>query len=254
MALLHYQQLGQGDHIILIHGLFGSLENLNMVAKHLAENYCVLSVDVRNHGLSFHENEMGFAVLAHDILDLMDALNIEKAHLLGHSMGGKIAMEFAMTNPERTNKLIIADIAPVTYPAHHQRIIDGLKALDFSTIKRRSDADEQLSHFVESKGVRQFLLRNIKQENDTFSLKCNIHFIAQNYSKLMLGNENNPPFLGETLFIKGGNSNYLLAEHQTLIKKLLPASQLKIIANTGHWLHAEKPHIFNKLVTNFLQS
>jgi esterase len=255
---LNYQQLGQGENIVLIHGLFGSLENLNMVAKSLSQHYCVTSIDVRNHGNSFHQAGMSYEDLAQDVITLLDKLSIESCHILGHSMGGKIAMQIALTFPERVKKLIIADIAPVKYPAHHLTIIKGLQAIDVDKIKKRKDADDQLSHYVENVGVRQFLLRNLAiNEQGEFTFKCNLDNIEQGYHQIMQGLEinernNNATFTGDTLFIKGGNSDYILPEYQKTIISLFPNAKAKVIQGTGHWLHAEKTVAFNKIVADFI--
>jgi len=254
-ARLNYQQLGQGEHIVLIHGLFGSLENLNMVAKILAENYCVTSIDVRNHGNSFHQTGMSYNELAQDVINLLDALAIEQCHLLGHSMGGKIAMQLALTHADRVNKLIVADIAPVPYPANHQTIIEGLQAINFTTVTKRKDADNQLAPYVDNNGVRQFLLRNIAiNDQGEFYFKCHLNNIEQAYPQIMQGleSESGHHFSGATLFIKGGASDYIMPTHQQQITALFPHAKAKIIQGAGHWLHAEKTIAFNKIVLDFL--
>lgn len=252
--LLNYQQLGNGKDIILIHGLFGRLENLNMVAKALSENYRVTSVDVRNHGDSFHDSMMDYPTMAQDIVELMKHLTIDSAIILGHSMGGKIAMELALTSPERVEKLIIADIAPVEYPPHHNQIIAGLKSIDLATINQRKDADKQLAQYVDNIGVRQFLLRNLVSENEQFSFKCNIENIDNNYSQIMKTYHGTSTYNGPTLFIKGANSDYILPEHRAEIVRLFPQSRARIIQGAGHWLHAEKTIAFNRSVESFLDS
>lgn len=252
MPQLNHQIRGQGQPLILIHGLFGSLENLGMVAKPLAEHFKVISVDVRNHGSSFHENNMDYDLLAQDIIALMDDLAIDSAHILGHSMGGKIAMQVALNHSERVKKLIVADIAPVQYPAHHQKIIEGLLSLNFDQITSRKAADEHLAQYVETTSVRQFLLRNLSSNNATLSFKCNVSNIANCYQQIMDSYHGNNRFEKPTLFIKGGNSDYITAEHREIIGKLFPNTSAKIIAGAGHWLHAEKPVAFNKIVLDFL--
>ena len=254
---LNYQQVGQGKHLVLIHGLFGSLENLNMVAKSLSQNYCVTSIDVRNHGNSFHQEGMDYQELAQDVINLLDHLSIENCHILGHSMGGKIAMKIALLFPERLNKLIVADIAPVKYPAHHLTIIEGLQAIDLTQVHKRKDADDQLAKYVPDNGVRPFLLRNIAlNEQRKFEFKCNLNYIAQGYEQIMqsLVSQTEQHFNGDTLFIKGGNSDYILPEHQSAIALLFPKAKAKIIQGAGHWLHAEKTVAFNKIVESFLKS
>lgn len=254
MSLLNYQIRGEGQPIVLIHGLFGSLENLGMVAKPLSEDYQVISVDVRNHGNSFHENSMAFEELATDVINVLEHLTIERSHFLGHSMGGKIAMQIALLYPEKVNKLIVADIAPVHYPPHHQKILDGLLALNFSTLESRKAADEQLAQYVEELGVRQFLLRNLTTKGGQLSFKCNLPFIAHCYPQIMSAFDSHLQFSGETLFIKGGNSDYITSEHREIIGQHFPKSKAKIMAGVGHWLHAEKPTAFTKIVKDFLAS
>jgi|TARA_B110000090_G_scaffold148654_1_gene163115 esterase len=250
--LLNFRQQGSGEHLVLIHGLFGSLENLNMVAKVLATDYCVTSVDVRNHGQSFHQNDMAYDNLAQDIVNLLDHLAIGQAYVLGHSMGGKIAMELALSFPQRVKKLIVADIAPVDYPPHHTKIIEGLKAINLKQVKKRSDADKQLAPYVDNLAVRQFLLRNLININNQYSFKCSIEFIDCCYPQIMQGYQGNAQFNKPTLFIKGGDSDYIQASHRTIINKILPVSSVKIIQGSGHWLHAEKTTAFNKIVSDFL--
>ena len=252
MTILNYTQQGSGKNILLIHGLLGSLENLNMVAKGLKDNYCVTSVDVRNHGNSFQKNAMDYAELAQDIITLLDHLNIDHCALLGHSMGGKIAMQVALDFPKRVSQLIIADISPVQYPAHHQKILEGLKAIDLKSISSRKDADNQLATYVKEQGVRQFLLRNLTSDDNHWQFKCHLDNIIHCYPQIMASYEGQSQFSGPTLFIKGGDSNYILPEHREKIITLFPKSSAKIIQGAGHWLHAEKTNVFNKIVNDFL--
>jgi len=170
-------------------------------------------------------------------------------------MGGKIAMQIALSTPKRVNKLLVADIAPVKYAAHHLTIIKGLQAIDLTKVKKRKDADNQLASYVEDMGVRQFLLRNIAiNEQGQFQFKCNLNNIEQGYPQIMKANvtQAEQHFTGETLFIKGGNSDYITAKHQSAIAALFPNAKAKIIQGAGHWLHAEKTVAFNKIVTDFL--
>ena len=254
MSLLNFQQRGQGPDIILIHGLLGSLENLAMVAKGLVDNYTVTSIDVRNHGSSFHQQGMDYDDLAQDVIYLLDHLAIQNCHLLGHSMGGKIAMRLALQNSNRINKLIVADIAPVAYPAHHKTILAGLNSLDLTQLKTRSQADKQLESYVAELGIRQFLLRNLTTSENKLSFKCNLNNIEQGYPDIMKGYQGSEQFNGNTLFIKGGNSDYILAEHRARILQLFPNSKAKIIQGAGHWLHAERTTAFNKIALDFLQA
>ena len=250
--ILNHQIRGEGQPLFLIHGLFGSLENLGMVAKPLSEHFKVISVDVRNHGSSFHKDTMTYQEMADDILSLMTHLHIDKAIFLGHSMGGKIAMQLALSHPDKVSKLIVADIAPVSYPAHHQHIINGLQSLDFNEITTRKAADQALSQYVENQGVRQFLLRNIAVDKQGLSFKCNLEGIANNYAEIMKAFDPQLHYDGPTLFIKGGDSDYITSQHREIIVQHFPNSKAKIVAATGHWLHAEKPIAFNKIVKDFI--
>lgn len=253
MPILNFQQSGTGQPVVLIHGLFGSLENLNMVAKGLNDHYGVVNLDVRNHGSSFHQNSMSYAELAQDVIDTLDHLHIPSATLIGHSMGGKIAMQIALDFPQRVNKLIVADIAPVEYPPHHNKIIEGLQLINSNTINNRQHADKTLSNYVEEVGVRQFLLRNLKKVDDRWVFKCHVDFIAQCYSQIVEGYHGNRQFDKATLFVKGGLSDYITQDHQAIIRHLFPNSKAKIIQGAGHWLHAEKTTAFNKIVKDFIE-
>ncbi|WP_286232860.1 alpha/beta fold hydrolase [Thalassotalea sediminis] len=253
MTILHYQQQGSGSDLILIHGLLGSLENLNMVAKPLSLQYKVTNVDVRNHGASPHIDDMNYESLAKDIIDTMDALDITQASILGHSMGGKIAMQVALQYPHRINKLIIADIAPVAYPPHHEKIFAGLNAIELDNIANRKEADATLSAYVPEPGIRQFLLRNLTKQRDHFIFKCNLAFLTHRYAQIMAAYQGNEQFSGQTLFIKGGESQYITSDHRETINRLFPNAKAKIIQGAGHWLHAEKTTAFNKIVGDFLE-
>ena len=252
MSLVNFQQQGSGPDVLLIHGLLGSLENLNMVAKGLIENYRVTSIDVRNHGSSFHENEMSYKNLALDVINVLDHLNIKNTHILGHSMGGKIAMQTALFHPERVNKLLVADIAPVAYPPHHQKILEGLQSLDLGLLKSRKEADIALTPYVNLASTRQFLLKNLQSKDGKLSFKCDLDNIQSCYAQIMTGQNAEQPFNGQTLFIKGGASDYINADHQEHIRSLFTNTHVKIISAAGHWLHAEKTTIFNKIVNDFL--
>lgn len=264
MPLLNYKISCQAtanqtnQTLVLIHGLFGSMDNLNMVARTLSQYFQVVSVDVRNHGSSFHQNSMSYDEMAQDVILLLDHLKIKQAHFLGHSMGGKIAMQIALNHSDYVNKLVVADIAPVAYPPHHTQIMQGLQAIDLANVEKRSDADKQLAPYVPEQGVRQFLLRNLviaKQADGSSkaSFKCALDYIVNCYSQIMVGYQGEQQFSGAVLFIKGANSNYLTSEQQPVIHQLFPNASAKIIADTGHWLHAEKSQVFNQIALHFLQ-
>lgn len=237
--------------IFIIHGLFGSLTNLSTLAKELQETYHVVLIDVRNHGRSPQSEIMTYPDMVADVFELADHLNVEKFSIVGHSMGGKIAMGCALTSPERIKSLVVADIAPVVYPDKHSEVFNGLLLLNFKKIKNRLQANEQLSRYIDSPDVRQFLLKSLQKKGDYFSFLFNLTALAQNYTHIRGWPFKNSTFKQPTLFIKGGSSDYILPEHQDTIMQLFPNARPKIIANTGHWLHAEKAQTFNRLVTQF---
>ncbi|WP_304635200.1 MULTISPECIES: alpha/beta fold hydrolase [Pseudoalteromonas] len=253
--LLNYQQSGQGSHVVLIHGLFGSLENLNVIAKALSENYTVTNIDLRNHGKSFHSDSMNYTVMAADVLELLNHLNINKAHIVGHSMGGKVAMQLALSYPERVEKLVVMDISPVANKPRHSAIFKGLNDVANSAVTDRKAADEILAKQIPELGVRQFLLKSFaKNEQGQYQWRFNLAVLDQQYENILAQLDENDSCLCDTLFIKGNDSDYILAEHRPVIMALFPNSKAKIIHGAGHWLHAQKPFAVNKAISDFLAS
>lgn len=252
--ILHTEITGQGQAIVLIHGLFGSYENLGVIARALAGQWQVVNLDMRNHGRSDWHDSMSYALMAEDVKDTLDHLGLDQVILLGHSMGGKIAMEFALRYPERVDKLILADISPVQNRPRHHEILSALDGIDLNNLQSRQQADQQLALSINETGVRQFLLKSLYKEDEQFRWRFNIKALIANYPQLLEAPTSKGPYTGPTLFIKGAESDYLLPEHQSLIQQLFPNSKAKIIMGTGHWLHAEKPVAFAKIVTDFLLS
>lgn len=254
-SILNCKEQGQGPAIILIHGLFGNLDNLGLLARALCEQYRVISVDLRNHGASFHSCEMSYPAQADDILTLMDQLKIAEATLIGHSMGGKVAMQLAKLAPDRVSRLIVADIAPIAYPhARHQNVFAGLNATLRTPPQNRSEAETILAQHIEIAGVRQFLLKSLAKSEDGWGWRFNVPALEQNYANIMGWPEDERYFKGPVLFIKGENSDYMLSEHSATALAQFPAAKVRVIAGAGHWLHAEKPLLFNKLVVDFLST
>lgn len=245
---------GEGLPVFILHGLFGSSDNLARIAIELEKTYQVYRVDLRNHGNSFHHPEMTYSLMLEDIKKLMLHFNIESASFIGHSMGGKVAMAFALNYPKMVQKLIIADIAPVTYPAHHQTILTALKSVPLERVSNRREAEEFLAKYIEESGVRQFLLKSLDFSNKHVAAwKFNLSAILKNYDNIVSGNDVTQVFEGETLFIAGGNSDYIKPEYKQETMALFPNAQLKIIPETSHWLHAEKPKIFIGICQRFLE-
>jgi esterase len=254
---LNALQRGEGPPVILLHGLFGSAANLGMVARGLAGHFTCWLLDVRNHGQSPHAPGMSYPEMAADVMEFMDARGIASCPVLGHSMGGKIAMQLAMDHPQRVSKLVVADVAPVTYRPHHQDIIAGLALVEQACLQppglaSRAQADAILADKVPEPGVRAFLLKNLqKNAQGEFRLQLNLGAITENYPALGSANAGQP-YAGPVLFIRGGDSDYILPEHRAAVLGFFPQAEVKTVAGTGHWLHAEKPAIFNKLVLRFL--
>ena len=253
---LNYTDQGSGAAVVLMHGMFGSLSNLGSLAKVLAQRYRVLSVDLRNHGDSPHEDEMDLALMASDVVELLDALNLPRAILLGHSLGGKIAMQVALNHPQRVSQLIVADISPVNYPqTNNAPVLDGLSALGRVQVISRRAADELLAEYVPDLMTRSFLLKNLVRKADgEFGLKLNMDSISKNYATSLVAAPSGEPFDGPILFLKGESSAYIQEKHQPVIKAFFPNFELQVISEVGHWLHAEKPDVFNNLVTDFLDA
>jgi len=257
--LLHHLHRGKprddtdpAPAVVLLHGLFGSAANLGMVARGLAEDFSVYSLDLRNHGQSPPHPDMSYREMASDVAEFITSQGLAPCHVLGHSMGGKVAMQLALDYPELVDKLVVADIAPVQYPPHHDHILAGLDAVAAAGVDSRQAADAVLAEYVDDAGVRAFLLKSWQRADDGhFYWLINREAVRNNYEKLGVANKGGR-FEGPALFIAGGLSDYVRPEHREAILALFPNARAKIIEGTGHWLHAEKPAVFNKLVLRFL--
>lgn len=245
----------EAEHVLILHGLFAASDNLLRLGKYLSDRYTVHLIDLRNHGDSPHAEEMSYPLMAEDVYRYIVERDLGKVFVIGHSMGGKTAMQLALSHPEVLNKLIVGDIAPVRYEPSHQNIIDGLTVLQDTPPLNRKQADEVLGQFVDALEVRQFLIKNLRKQADQqgLSLRFNLDAIKKNYLAL-IDAPSGDNFDGATLFIAGQNSDYILPEHQKRTLKLFPSAQLKVIPNASHWLHAEKPEVFNALCARFLAS
>lgn len=251
---LNYVEQGTGSSVILMHGMFGSLSNLGNLARALASNYRVISVDLRNHGDSPHEQRMDLEVMATDIVELMDDLDIRCSTLIGHSLGGKVAMQVAMNHPHRVDCLVVADISPVDYPKqNNNQVVSALVALSEQTVDSRQIADATLAEYDIDAPTRAFVLKNLRRlSSGHFELKLNVESIRANYGNKLVMAPKGEQYSGPTLFIKGQNSAYIQDKHLPIIESLFPSGHLQVIDGVGHWLHAEKPEVFNSLVCGFL--
>ncbi len=239
--------------MLLLHGLFGDGANLGKLATALSCDYCVHSLDLRNHGKSPHHVEMTYLQMMHDVVHYMDQHGIDKSIVIGHSMGGKVAMTLALNYPERVRALIIADIAPVKYTPHHERILEGLRALNIGRIKDRKTADTQLSVYIPDVSVRQFILKSLVKDGSALKWRMNVPAIINNYDAILDAPSGKGPYTGPTLFIAGGNSDYIKPKYRKAVLDLFPEAKTKIIEGAAHWLHAEKPETFHRVCNRFLR-
>ena len=230
----------------------GMLDNWQSLAKDYAEHFEVYIIDARNHGRSPHSSEMNYEVMMHDLLEFCHEHDLSEIYLLGHSMGGKMAMKFAQNFPDFVSKLIIADIAPVSYPIRHDIILKGLESLNLNTIKSRGEAERLLENYIPEIGVRQFILKSSYWlGKGKLALRFNLKAIRENIE--IIGEETTDAmFKKETLFIRGENSNYILNKYQGLIDEYFPKNTVVTLPNSGHWLHAEQPKMFLEETLRFL--
>ena len=254
--LLHSRIIGAGEPLVILHGFLGMSDNWKTLGNQYAENgFQVHLVDQRNHGKSFHDEAFNYDILANDLKEYIDYHQLEPIILLGHSMGGKTAMQFACDFPRLTKKLIVADIAPKFYPPHHQDIINGLQSLNFDNIRSRGEADTELSKHLSQVGIRQFLLKNLYwKEKGQLAFRFNLPVLSTKMEEIGENISSAATYNGPTLFLKGDKSEYVIAPDIPEIKKHFPKALLGTIDNAGHWLHAENPKQFFEKSLTFLHS
>lgn len=248
---LHYQTLGQGQPLILLHGLFGSGDNWGKVAKHFSQHYQVISVDLRNHGRSPHSASQSYSNMADDLLELCETLSLDRIHLLGHSLGGKVAMQFAMRHVDKIDKLVVVDMAMRAYADAHTHLIDAMMAVDLTTLQSRSEVEKALSDSIPQAMVRQFLLMNLIKADSKLAWRINLAALKTNYPSLQLAVGKNAHYERPCLFIRGEQSDYVQDADMEHIKTNFINAQFASLP-TGHWVHAEQPQAFIEVVDNFL--
>ena len=253
--MLHSKIEGSGKPLLILHGFLGMYDNWKTIgAQFASDGFQVHLLDLRNHGRSFHSDEFSYELMVQDIYEYCLANNLEKINIIGHSMGGKTAMLFAVTYPERIEKLIVADIGPKFYPQHHQTILEGLNAIDFSKKPSRSEVEEIMSHYITDFGTRQFLLKSLYwQEPGQLAFRFNLAVFNKKIEEIGKPLSENDVFSKPTLFIRGGKSDYILNEDFENLKKHFPDSTIETIPDAGHWLHAENPKLFCKIASSFLK-
>lgn len=252
---LAYREYGTGQPLIILHGLFGQSDNWNTLAKRFAEKgFHVFTLDQRNHGLSPHSDEWDYQVMANDLNEFIKFHNLENPILLGHSMGGKTVMFYEMLYPGIADKIIVADMAPRAYAAHHDDVLKALNAVDFSDINTRKEAEAVLSQYISDFGTKQFLLKNIYWKEDAskqMDWRFNLKTITEKYDNVGVevpaGSSETP-----TLFIRGEKSNYITASDEKDIADRFKHYTIETVANSGHWVHAEQPEAFFNSVMGFI--
>lgn len=260
---LNYKKLGDsGPAVFILHGLFGMLDNWQTIGRWLSEDFQVYLVDQRNHGKSPHLPELTYGLMAEDLAELMKDLEVPQAIILGHSMGGKTAMRFALDFPEMTEALVVADMGIKTYPAGHDEIFKALFAVDVAAVQSRKEAETQLESLVPEFGVRQFLLKNLSRNKEGgYRWKMNLPVIHEHYDEILKGLEevaadestHAASYEGPTLFLRGSKSGYVSDEDWPAIQEIFPLAKLDQL-EAGHWLHAERPQEFYERFKDFLNS
>jgi esterase len=256
MVKLFYKQYGtQGPYVIIVHGLFGMLDNWHTIAQQMQDQFRIITIDQRNHGHSPHVASMTYDEMAQDIAGLMDELNIYSAHLVGHSMGGKTAMHFANLYPQKIDKLVVVDIAPKAYPNGHAIYFKALFEIIENTIISRKEAELIMDKYVDEPSIKQFLLKSLyRTANGTYTLRMNVAAIYNYYEQISGAVLSSWPFAKEVLFIRGERSNYILPDDENTLHEYYPNCEIITIPNAGHWVHAENPEAFIQVVSKFLLS
>lgn len=250
---LFYRAFGEGEPLFILHGLLGSSDNWVSLGKQFAENYSVIIPDLRNHGQSPHSDLWDYAAMAEDVHVLAENLGLNKVNIIGHSMGGKVAMQIADAYPGFVKKLVVADISPKQYPVQHRTILDGLSNIKLEELSGRREADEQLSKAVPELGVRQFLLKNLERvSGKDFQWKLNLAVINEQIANVGVATFPSSQVSVPALFINGAKSQYLAEGDADEISKYFTNAQFATIENAGHWLHAEQPQAFLDKVMAFL--
>lgn len=257
MPLVNYRAYGDSSKpaLFILHGIFGMLDNWHYAAGILSAHYHVISFDARNHGKSFHSDQMSFEAMSDDLFRLMDYLGLPEADIMGHSMGGKTAMHFALRHPEKIRRLLVVDIAPKAYRPGHIPYFDAFEQIPFERIETRKEADEALRHYAPDPAVRQFLLKNLEpQAEGGYKTKFNLSALRESYPEIIGALPLNGVFSKPALFIYGERSGYVKPEDHTTILQHFPAAAFKGIADAGHWVHADQPALFLEAVHHFLSN
>jgi esterase len=252
---LHFKEFGAGRPLVILHGLFGSSDNWGGIAPELAGQFHIFALDLRNHGQSPHSDEMTYPVMARDVVEFLDGQGLQSAAVLGHSMGGKVAMQLALDFPERVERLIVADIASRVYAPEYEPYFQGMLALDLKKFKSRQQMEEVLAPAVPDLVIRRFLLKNLGYDSEgSYFWKINLPGIHKNYPHICEAISSGKLYSKPALFLSGGKSNYVSEADKPLISKLFPNARFQIIPQARHWIHADAPEEFVGMVSQFLNT
>lgn len=255
--MVHFVDTGTGFPVVLIHGLFGDCDNLKGLGRELENRFRTIRVDCPNHGQSPQLSPMTYPAMAAEIMAALDSLAIDSFYVVGHSMGGKIAMTLALNYPDRVKAVVAADIAPVSYPPHHDKVFAGLTSMPADIKDRRAALAHLLSHDIDE-ATAQFLLKSLRRGDEGFGWKFNLAELINSYDYIV-GWFNTDlaagkAYQGPALFVRGGDSNYVTQKYTAEVMRQFPQVSAKTIQGTGHWLHAQKPAVFNRIVSEFIDN
>lgn len=252
---LFYRHYGEGQPLIILHGIFGISDNWVTLGKRLAEKFSVYIPDQRNHGQSPHSVTFNYFALADDLHEFIREHKLEKPMIIGHSMGGKVAMTFALEHPEMVDKLVVVDISPRKYPGRnvHFDMISAMMAVNFDAVHSREEVEQLLETSIPNKRIRLFVMKNLyRKTRTTFDWRLNLEALSANMDFVFEGVESSDVYEGPTLFIRGGRSDYILDEDTPLIMKLFPRARIQTIDKASHWVHADAPTELCRLFSLFL--
>lgn len=255
--VLHFREAGENlranGSLFIFHGLFGLSDNWQSIAKILSEHYHVVLADLRNHGRSFHAPSMRYGDMAADMVRLIEALQPLHTVVIGHSMGGKAAMQLAADFPDKLNRLVVVDIAPRAYAPHHGHILQALNAVPLAELQSRGQAEQILVRYIKEADIRQFLLKNLyRTEGNRFAWRFNLPVLTEQIAEVGKPLTVSRPITVPALFIRGARSTYITDEDAAQLPKVFPNSRLVTIPDAGHWVHAEQPAALTKALLTFL--
>ena len=252
--ILNFKEFGAGEPIIIIHGLFGMLDNWQNIARRLSADFLVYTIDLPNHGASPRiEGLFNYEIMSQKVLEFMEEQGMHQAHFIGHSMGGKVVMQLALNNPDAVNKLAVIDVAPKIMSGGHEKVFDALMNINLATVNERKEVENYLMEKLEKDiPTVQFLMKNLSRNTtgEGFHWKMNVQVLHDNYDNICAA-VTGTPFNKPTLFVRGGNSDYIRDSDWDFIKKLFPLAQLETIENAGHWVHADKPNELYAVLKKF---